>query len=33
MKRKNNKQILIPTPSYGFTPTEVAIHWKLLNEK
>ncbi len=27
------KQILIPIPSYGFDPTEVAIPWKLLSEK
>ena len=26
------KQILIPIPSYGFDPTEVAIPWKLLSE-
>ena len=29
---KNKKQILIPIPSYGFDPTEVAIPWKLLSE-
>jgi len=29
---KSNKQILIPIPSYGFDPTEVAIPWKLLSE-
>ncbi len=29
---RNNKQILIPIPSYGFDPTEVAIPWKLLSE-
>jgi len=27
------KKILIPLPSYGFDPTEVAIPWKLLSEK
>jgi len=27
------KKILIPLPSYGFDPTEVAIPWKLLTEK
>jgi len=27
------KKILIPIPSYGFDPTEVAIPWKLLTEK
>jgi len=27
------KKILIPIPSYGFDPTEVAIPWKLLSEK
>ncbi len=27
------KRILIPIPSYGFDPTEVAIPWKLLSEK
>ena len=26
------KKILIPLPSYGFDPTEVAIPWKVLNE-
>ena len=26
-------RILIPLPSYGFDPTEVAIPWKLLSEK
>ncbi len=26
------KKILIPLPSYGFDPTEVAIPWKLLSE-
>lgn len=29
---KNNKKVLIPIPSYGFDPTEVAIPWKLLVE-
>lgn len=29
---KNPKKILIPIPSYGFDPTEVAIPWKLLSE-
>jgi len=28
----NKKQIIIPIPSYGFDPTEVAIPWKLLSE-
>lgn len=28
-----SKPILIPLPSYGFDPTEVAIPWKLLKEK
>ncbi|MFT5453052.1 MAG: protease I [Enterobacterales bacterium] len=27
------KSILIPLPTYGFDPTEVAIPWKLLTEK
>ncbi len=27
------KIILIPIPSYGFDPTEVAIPWKLISEK
>jgi protease I len=27
------KRILIPIPSYGFDPTEVAIPWKLMSEK
>ena len=27
------KKILIPIPSYGFDPTEVAIPWKILSEK
>jgi len=27
------KKILIPIPSYGFDPTEVAIPWKLISEK
>lgn len=27
------KRILIPMPSYGVDPTEVAIPWKLLNQK
>ena len=27
------KRILIPIPSYGFDPTEVAIPWKLISEK
>ncbi|MDC0893267.1 type 1 glutamine amidotransferase domain-containing protein [Pseudomonadales bacterium] len=26
------KKVLIPLPSYGFDPTEVAIPWKLLSE-
>ena len=26
------KRILIPLPSYGFDPTEVAIPWKLLTQ-
>ncbi len=30
---KNNKKILIPIPSYGFDPTEVAIPWKLLSKE
>ena len=29
----NLKRILIPLPSYGFDPTEVAIPWKLISEK
>ncbi len=29
----NKKRILIPIPSYGFDPTEVAIPWKLISEK
>jgi len=29
----NMKRILIPVPSYGFDPTEVAIPWKLISEK
>ena len=33
MKGKNIKKILIPIPSYGFDPTEVAIPWKLISEK
>ncbi len=28
-----SKKILIPLPSYGFDPSEVAIPWKLLSEK
>ncbi len=27
------KKILIPTPSHGFDPTEVAIPWKLISER
>ncbi|MCK5052349.1 MAG: DJ-1/PfpI family protein [Candidatus Cloacimonetes bacterium] len=27
------KKILIPLPSYGFDPTEVAIPWKLISEQ
>ena len=27
------KKILLPIPSYGFDPTEVAIPWKLISEK
>ncbi len=27
------KRVLIPIPSYGFDPTEVAIPWKILSEK
>jgi len=27
-----NKRILIPIPSYGFDPTEVAIPWKIFSE-
>jgi len=26
-------KVLIPVPSYGFDPTEVAIPWKLLTER
>lgn len=26
-------KVLIPIPSYGFDPTEVAIPWKLLSQK
>jgi putative intracellular protease/amidase len=29
----NRQKILIPIPSYGFDPTEVAIPWKLISEK
>jgi len=29
---KNGKKILIPIPSYGFDPTEVAIPWKILSD-
>ena len=29
----SKKKILIPIPSYGFDPTEVAIPWKILSEK
>jgi len=29
----NKKRILLPIPSYGFDPTEVAIPWKLISEK
>ncbi|MCK5856023.1 MAG: DJ-1/PfpI family protein [Bacteroidales bacterium] len=29
---KKNKNILLPIPSYGFDPTEVAIPWKILSE-
>lgn len=29
----NKKRILIPIPSYGFDPTEVAIPWKQMCEK
>jgi len=29
----NKKRILIPIPSYGFDPTEVAVPWKLISEK
>ena len=28
-----NQKILIPIPSYGFDPTEVAVPWKLLSQK
>ena len=27
------KRVLIPVPSYGFDPTEVAIPWKLISQK
>ena len=27
------KRVLIPIPSYGFDPTEVAIPWKIMSEK
>jgi len=27
------KRLLIPIPSYGFDPTEVAIPWKIISEK
>ena len=27
------KKVLVPLPSYGFDPTEVAIPWKLLSQK
>jgi len=30
---KDTKKILIPIPSYGFDPTEVAIPWKIISEK
>lgn len=29
----SQKKILVPLPSYGFDPTEVAIPWKLLSQK
>jgi protease I len=29
----NKKRILIPLPSYGFDPTEVAIPWTILSKK
>ena len=29
----NIKKVLIPIPSYGFDPTEVAIPWKQMSEK
>ncbi|MCK5004773.1 MAG: DJ-1/PfpI family protein [Candidatus Aminicenantes bacterium] len=29
----NKKKILIPIPSYGFDPTEVAIPWKLISDR
>lgn len=29
---KNKKRVLMPLPSYGFDPTEVAIPWKLLSD-
>ena len=33
MTKNKAKKILIPLPSYGFDPSEVAIPWKLLNAK
>ncbi len=27
------KKVLIPVPSYGFDPSEVAIPWKLMSQK
>jgi len=29
----NMSKVLIPVPSYGFDPSEVAIPWKLLRQK
>lgn len=31
-ERTPKKRILVPIPSYGFDPTEVAIPWKLISE-
>lgn len=33
IEKTMNKKILIPIPSYGFDPTEVAIPWKQMSEK
>ncbi len=33
MTKNKAKKILIPLPSYGFDPSEVAIPWKILNAK
>lgn len=28
----NFKKVILPVPTYGFDPTEVAIPWKILSE-